>query len=332
MKFLHFTLICFLASYSIKAQKHPMFSQYNHWVKTDIKTQDGSKIYENDLIYMPIELRWLGEDSLLLKKGSISTIKKAFFTNDKISFGGKSWTINKESDAKYTLSGMIEKNKVVYAITLEPKPITDLFYTPKSYQAKNGSEVFINFPGKLEPYFINEDKEPMQVVFENFKFPEYKKGGFVVRFIITETGEVKGARVIESTNEKYNSRLTKAVNATKGSWKPAYYLDKAIATEVEFDYNLDFDEYQNYQGKDSVGISNYYYNVGNSYFQSGSYQKAESYYAKSIEYYALNINAYFQHAAASVALRKIDEACKDYDQLIFLEQKKAEKLKEKYCK
>jgi hypothetical protein len=52
----------------------------------------------------------------------------------------------------------------------------------------------------------------------------------------------------------------------------------------------------------------------------------------SLNYNPLNINSYYQHAACLILLRRKDDACKDYQQLVFLEQKKAKVLQDKYCK
>jgi TonB family protein len=172
----------------------------------------------------------------------------------------------------------------------------------------------------------------MDYVFEKFEFPEYRKGGFVVRFVVSHTGELSGVKVIASSNEKYDTKLVSAVQKTKNKWKPATYMGKKVNVELTYDYNLGFSERTNTSQVDSTAYSTAYYKSGVEMFNAGSYKMAERYLKKSTEYNPFNVSAYFQHAATCIILRDYKSACRDYDQLIFLDQKKAIKLKETYCK
>jgi tetratricopeptide (TPR) repeat protein len=304
----------------------------NNWIKTETLRADSSRIFDPTLTGSAISLRVLNGDSLQFSISNRMQNYKYTFLNSVLVFGMFTFKIQELSAQKLVLIENTETDvsKAIMLVFM-PKNLFDLTYTPEYYLAKNKEIVYKALPGKLEPLFRDKNMSAVDYVFERFGFPEYKKGGFVVRFVINQKGELKGAKIVATSNERYNEKLIQAVNKTKGKWLPATYQGKPINVEVEFNFNLGFEDRQISSIVDSTAYSQNYYNTGNEFFQSGSHKQAEKYYQKAIDYDPLNINAYYQHAAVSIALRKKDQACKDFQQLIFLDQKKAIKLQQKYC-
>jgi tetratricopeptide (TPR) repeat protein len=308
-------------------------TMYNYWKKTDITSRDGSKFVNSEYENSVFDINFISADSLYLNADG-RVYKHAYQLKDSILvFNRMVLKVKHVSDTKLILDQADEGDDTrAIRIILIPKNLFDLTFTPESYKAKNGEIVYKQVAGKLEPGFLDKNRSPMDFIFERFGFPEYKKGGFVIRFIINTKGEIKGTKVLATSNDRYNDKLIDALNKTKGKWMPAEYMGKKVSTEVEYDFNLGYTERKVSAGEDSLAYSDMYYGYGNDFFERGSYKQAENYYKKAINYNPLNVNAYYQHAAASIFLRKKQEACEDYQQLIFLEQKKAKTLFDKYCK
>jgi Gram-negative bacterial TonB protein C-terminal/Tetratricopeptide repeat len=305
----------------------------NSWIKSDILRSDSSRILDPAILNNNMEIVFKNNDSLLYKVNSRSTNYKYSTVGSALVFGNYAFKIIELSETKFTLvDGSEPDPSKALMLKFIPKKLFDLTFSPEYYKAKNGEKVYKSIPGHLEPDFIDVNMSPIDYVFEKFGFPEYKKGGFVVRFIVNKNGQIKGTKIIASSNERYNDKLIQAVNRTKGKWQPGTFLGDKVNIEVEYNYNLGFEDRQLTSVVDSIAYAETYYTTGNDFFQSGSYKQAEKYYQKALDFNPLHINAYYQHAATSIALRKKDEACKDYQQLIYLDQKKAKRLSDKYCK
>jgi tetratricopeptide (TPR) repeat protein len=305
----------------------------NNWKKTEIRTKDGSKLYDQTYVDATFDINIFSKDSLALfsygKRYSYPyVLKDSILSFNKIMFKIKSIS---ETQLVLDQADFADETKAL-SLKFTPKKLFDLTYTPKSYISKNGERVYQQVDGKLEPHFLDKNMAVMDYIFEKFGFPEYRKGGFVVRFVITKTGALKGVAVVASTNDKYNDKLVAAVNKTKGKWIPAEYLGEKVNVEVEYDYNLNYIDRSSGSVVDSLEYSKMYFNYGNEFFERASYKQAETYYQKAISHNPLHIDAYYQHAACLILLRRREEACKDYQQLVFLEQKKAKVLQDKYCK
>ncbi len=304
-----------------------------NWKKTEIRSKDGSKLYDQTYLNSTFDIDVFSKDSLRLFTSGRRfnypyTFKDSILIFNKITFKVKSIS---ETELILDQADFTDETQAL-SLRFMPKKLFDLTYTPSSYLSKSGERVYQQVNGKLEPYFIDKNMAVMDYIFEKFGFPEYRKGGFVVRFVVTKTGAVKGITVVASTNDKYNDKLISAVNKTKGKWQPAEYMGEKVNVEVEYDYNLSYSERETTSIVDSLEYSKMYYDYGNDFFERAAYKQAETYYQKSINYNPLNINSYYQHAACLILLRRKDEACKDYQQLVFLEQKKAKILQDKYCK
>lgn len=303
-----------------------------NWKKTDITAIDGSPYYDDETLSLDFDLNFFSADSLYLFNNSRLTPLRYRLTADSLLvLSGLRLKIAEISEIKLVLESL-ESEGFDFRITYTPKNLFDLTYTPEAYRAKNGEVVFTTIHGKLEPQFLHKTMSPVDYIFEKFGFPEYRKGGFVVRFIVTATGEVTGVRVIASSNDRYNDNLVKAVLKTKGMWRPAEFKGEKVTTEVEYDYNLGYNDRTLTSEVDSVQYSKMYLDYGLQFISTGAYRNAASYLKKAIDFNPLNVDAYFKHAEVSFALRKKEDGCESLSYLLLLEQKKAEPLYEKYCK
>ncbi len=305
----------------------------NEWIKADVSRVDSSRILDPSLINNNMDIIFKNSDSLIFRIKSRTYNYKYLIVGNSLSFGSFVFKLVDLTESKLVLAEATEADpSKAIMLKFMPKKLYDLTYTPEFYKAKNGENVYRAIPGVLDPMFNDPNMSPIDFVFERFGFPEYKKGGFVAKFVVNKKGEVRGVRVIATSNERYNDKLVQAINKTKGKWRPATFQGEKVNVEVEYNYNLGMEDRQITSTVDSLTYAESYYSTGNDFFQVGSYKQAEKYYEKALSYNPLHINAYYQHAATSIALRKKEEACKDYQQLIFLDQKKAKKLSEKYCK
>lgn len=302
-----------------------------NWEKVDIKRPDGSKIFDESLINVNFDLNFMSKDSVRVNFGGRAQDFHFMVKDSVLSFNDMKFKIEVLEDISLVLLLQNEyEPSQSYKFIYIPKKLNDLTFTPRSYVSKSGEIVYDYVPNRLEPYFMSKKLLAMEYIFENFQFPDFRKGGFVVRFVVTEKGDVKGVRIVASSNDKFNNKLIMAVKKTQGKWKPAEYLGERVSVNMEYDFNLDFTNAEVSSG-DSLEFSKMNYEYATEFFQRGAYMQAEKYYSKALKYNVLNIDAYYQRAATYILLRKKDEACQDYQQLIFLDQKKAKILHDKYC-
>lgn len=303
----------------------------NNWKKTDITALDGSRYYDQEILNLDFDLNIFSNDSLeLFNVNRLTPLRYRLTADSILVVSSLRLKIKEISDIKMVLES-VESDGFDFRMTYTPKKLFDLTYTPDAYRAKNGDVVFITEAGKLEPMFINKTMSPMDYIFEQFGFPEYRKGGFVVRFIVTSKGEVTGVHVVASSNDRYNNNLVNAVLKTKGMWKPAEFKGEKVNTEVEYDYNLGYNDRELTSQVDSSKYSKMYFDYGVSFISSGAYKNAANYFQKAIDFNPLNVDAYYKHAEVSFALRRKEQGCESLSYLILLEQKKAEPLYEKNC-
>jgi tetratricopeptide (TPR) repeat protein len=326
-------LFFFALTFQAFGQKDFSKALMKDWKKIEVRTKDGSKLYDQTYLNATFDIKVFSKDSLSLFVSGRRYNYPYSLRDSMLVFNKMIFKIKSISELEMILdqADFVDETQAL-SLKFMPKKLFDLTYTPTSYLSKNNERVYQQISGKLEPYFMDKNMAVMDYIFEKFGFPEYRKGGFVVRFVVTKTGAIKGISVVASTNDKYNEKLIAAVNKTTGKWQPAEYMGEKVNVEVEYDYNLGYSERDLSSVVDSLQYSKMYFDYGNDFFERAAYKQAESYYQKSINYNPLNINSYYQHAACCILLRRKEDACKDYQQLVFLEQKKAKVLQDKYCK
>ncbi|WP_367915236.1 energy transducer TonB [Leadbetterella sp. DM7] len=332
MRTVLFAIFPFLITFSSFGQGNLRQQLIKNWKKTDISAIDGSPYYDDETANLDFDLNFFSSDSVYLFNNSRLTPLRYRLTADSLLvLSGLRLKIREISDIRLVVESL-ESEGFDFKMTYTPKPLFDLTYTPEAYRAKNGEVVFTAIHGKLEPQFVHKTMSPVDYIFEQFGFPEYRKGGFVVRFVVTAKGELTGIRVVASSNDRFNDKLVNAVLKTKGMWKPAEFKGEKVATEVEYDYNLGYNDRNLTSEVDSVSYSKMYLDYGLQFISTGAYRNAATYLKKAIDFNPLNVEAYFKHAEVSFALRRKDEGCESLSYLLLLEQKKAEPLYEKHCK
>ncbi len=313
------------------------------WIKTDIRLRDNSKIYNEQILRLPLRYRFLNEDSVLITSKGAS--QKFFYrmSNNLISIP--------KTDGKLRISSLDDKKMVIiedmkdttaaqFRIEFAKSDYYNIGYTPQSYLTQGNDTVYIAQQNYLEPIFLDDFRNPMDFISEKFNFPEWRTAEFTVRFIITKNGEVKGIKV-EGTADKYNDNLINAVKKTRGKWLPAIWEGKPVNAEMKLYFDFGYSEQQALKNKskpttlDTLAMyksqSKFFLDEGNYYFQIKNNLKALQSYSKSIAFDPYNINAYYGRVAVYSRANRIDKVCEELEQLKALEQTKAFELSKKYC-
>ncbi|UBM57682.1 hypothetical protein LAG90_12750 [Marinilongibacter aquaticus] len=322
--------LCSSSGFSQKSIKETIQGE---WIKDKIELKDGSSIYNEQINQTSYALLFKG-DSLLITLDGISSWHSYKIFDSTLTFAGNYYRILRlEKPILQFVQETKEEGAVPLRVTLTYKPVKDLEVKPEVYRANNGEFVYRFLPETIEPKFVGQLVSPMNYIFSKFSFPEYKKGGFVVRFVITKTGQMEGLRIVASSDPKYDNRLVSAVEKTKGSWLPATYLGENVNCEIEYNYDLtgktDPNQEKEYE-KQFLAEENM--ERAKSYYGRKNYKYAIYYLDKVIEEDAYKIDAYYLRAASYIRSDDTEKACKDYQQLIFLDQKTAQEQYDKYCK
>ncbi len=301
------------------------------WIKDRISLKDGSTIYDDNLLNSSFGLEFL-RDTLIISIEGKNSITSYTVEDSILNYRGSHFKIAR-------LDGpILELEQVQHSDDIEPirlnmsfKPTYDLGVSPEFYTAKNKDKVYILQAGVIEPKFMNARFSAIDYIFANLKYPEYKKGGFVVRFVVTKEGKLLGQKILASSNHKYDQKLIDAINKTSGKWLPAKYMGEAVNSEVEYNFDLGWTK-GDYaaKGGDNVSAEEYESN-GRYYFSAKNYRSSVYYFSKAIDQNPYQIDSYYLRAAAHIYLKRNASACADYYQLKVLNQKRAEKLYDKYC-
>lgn len=334
-KFLKTTSIVLLALTGFQgfAQQGLKEALQGEWIKDEVSLEDGSPVYDLSVTESSFMLDFR-RDSLIVSLDGINSLQRYRISDSIFSYRNDHYKITRLDKP------ILELQQVNQPSTVEPlrikmisKAVYDLRTTPQTYLAKNGDIVYIYQPDVVEPKFIHPTMSAMSKIFSDFKFPQYKKGGFVVRFVITKQGKMEGLRMVASSDPKYDNRLIDAVEKTKGNWLPATYQGELVNCEVEFNFDLGFtkDSGDQVEAMNELQIAEDYLAYGQYYFGEKNYKSSVYYLDKAIEKNPYLIEAYYMRAAAHVFRKDVNSACKDYLQLKVLEQQKAKELFDKYC-
>jgi tetratricopeptide (TPR) repeat protein len=327
------SLLSFFVAFTVFGQIEKKQALMKHWKVEKITQIDGSRIFDPAITASAFDLNFYTADSVRMAIDGRAFSYRYRLKDSLLTFNALQFYVKKLDNLTLVLDQAFAENESqALKLTLKPKALLDLTYSPTYYVSRKGEKVFTMATGQVEPYFIDKEQSAMDFVFEKFQFPALRKGGFVVRFVVTAQGQVKGAKIIATSNDRYNAKLLQAVYKTQGKWQPAEYLGEKVNVELTYNFNLDYAEPTNPQGVDSLQSAVSYFEAGNELFERKSYRQAEMYYKKAINYNPMHINSYYQRAACNIFLRKKEEACADYQQLIFLDQTKAKALFEKYCR
>jgi tetratricopeptide (TPR) repeat protein len=319
-----------LQSFAQRALKEALQGE---WIKDEVTLKDGSPLYDLSVTGSSFLLDFRG-DSLIVSLNGINSLQRYRVSDSIFTYRNDHYKVTRLEKPILELQQVNQPSDVEpLRIKMIYKPIYDLSTTPEAYMAKNGDLVYVYQPDVVEPKFVHPSMSPMSKIFSDFKYPEYKKGGFVVRFVITKEGKMEGLRMIASSDLKYDNKLMDAVEKTKGSWLPATYQGKTVNCEVEFNFDLGYSKTSNQydEALNQIQMAEDYLAYGQYYFSEKNYKTSVYYLDKAIEKNPYFIEAYYLRAAAHVFRKDVNSACKDYLQLKVLEQQKAADLYDKYC-
>jgi tetratricopeptide (TPR) repeat protein len=330
-------LITLFIPFQLFAQTFSKDKLVGEWVKTDIRTKDGSAIFSPAIKEATIRYIFQGNSGILITYNGKTSKSIYELRGNKLSFG----TDNKFIIEKLTDTQLILQEDSTSAqpikVFMEPARFHNVGFLPETYITKGNDTIYVAKRNFLEPYFLDSRTNVMEFIYENFDFPESKKGTFLIRFIITNKGELKAPKILESSQEKYNDKLIKALERTRGKWQSARWEGNSVNTEMTLFFDMKPPENEQNtnttpkKGEQDVNLSNQYFEAGTNYFEEKKYRQALEYFNKSIELDTYNVNAYYNRAACYIMVKQKDAACKDFKTLTQLEQKRGAELYKKYC-
>lgn len=323
----------FISANTIYAQKQVIENLQGEWIKEKIALKDGSPIYQDELNNASFGLDFRG-DSLITFFNNIYSLHAYDVKDSIISYNSVLYKIVRLEKPILEISQIIKsENSEPLLIKMVYKPTLDISFPADYFVAKNGEKVYINQPNILEPKFLNSKSSAMDYIYSYFNYPEYKKGGFVVRFVISKTGKMEGLRIEASSNNKYDQRLINAVKKTEDKWLPAQYQGQKVNCEVQLNFDLGWSKSPTMDNPAEVNkrAAIEYFDYGQYYFDEKNYKNAVYYLTKAIEKDPYQVNAYYMRASSNILLKNKKAACDDFQTLISLGQKKAEEYADKYC-
>ncbi|MGR3811466.1 energy transducer TonB [Jiulongibacter sp. NS-SX5] len=326
-------LVTSLLSLAANAQQGLKDALQGEWIKDEVTLEDGSPVYDLSVTRSSFLLDFR-HDSLIVSLDGINSVQRYRIADSTISYRNQHYKVAR---LDHPILELVQVNQPedVEPLTIKflYKPIYDLSTTPQTYLAKNEDLVYIYQPDVVEPKFIHPNMSAMTKIFSDFRFPEYKKGGFVVRFVITEDGKMEGLRMVASSDTKFDNRLIAAVKKTKGKWLPAKYQGENVNCEVEYNFDLGYTKVNNTPPADENKkiVAEEYLSYGKYYFGEKVYKSSIYYLDKAIDNDPYLIEAYYLRAAANIYRKNTNGACKDYHQLKILDQQKAFTLYDTYC-
>ena len=330
MKIILFLLILSISAFS-QANFHEKIKTTD-WVKTGVRWADGSAVYSPEYVDADIQFHFQANEMLRITFNG-KTYEQAYTLQDSIlTIGEARYRILELNGIHLKIKELTEKEdaeEIVYTFLKKQLFVTP--FQPKIFKTKNGEWLYQVEAPYLYPFFLNRQKSAAQFIYDKFAFPEWRKGFFLVRFVITKTGEVTSVRVEESTNAKFDEKLIQAVYATKGMWQAAEWDGTAVSSEVFMDFNLNDSEANEESPAQKYAQAEEWKEEGDYFFEEKLYKYALTCYDEAIKLNHKNTDAYFMRAATHIFLKEPSKACEDYQQLVFLEQTKAKALFDKYC-
>lgn len=315
----------------------------DEWVKDNISLYDGSPILKDDIRNMQLRYTFMPNDSFQVTINGKTGRGTYQVKNDTLYFAKDVvFKIERLDDVKLVFRAIsLDSASLTKALRLSfiPARFHRLGFTPQTYRTKGQDTIYVSKHNYLEPLFMDTDRSASQFISDNFFFPEYKAGDFYARFIITKQGEIKGIEVLESTHEKYNKYLIKAIKATAGMWQPAIWEGKPVNSEVKMAFDMGWSERmgrtsgETQAPKDTIDAneSNYYLMQANINVEAKRYSLAVKDLAKSIALDPLNIDAYYARAAVYALTKDVQKMCVDLLQLKNMQQAKGTELWNKFC-
>jgi tetratricopeptide (TPR) repeat protein len=329
-------LILLLLSLQIYAQTTKQ-KLVGEWVKDDITLSDNSPILKDDIRNLQLRYTFMKNDSFQITINGKTGKGTYKLLNDTLSIAGSVFKVEYLDDVKLTIQSISpdpSTQSKALKLTFLPVRFHNLGFTPITYRTQGQDTIFVSKHDYLEPLFLDTERSAAQFISENFYFPDYKKGDFYARFIITKKGEIKGIDILNSTHEKYNKYLIKAIKSSAGKWQPAHWEGKVVNSEVKMGFDMGWsDKKEDVVEKDTIDTetSNFYLLQGNICVEEKRYAAAIKNLNKSLEADPLNIDAYYARAATYALTSDKKKMCGDLLQLKNLQQAKGTDLWNKFC-
>ncbi|MCU0326020.1 MAG: hypothetical protein MUF45_12320 [Spirosomaceae bacterium] len=324
------------SSKTTKPKTYTIKQLAGEWVKEEIRMKDGSKLYNNPLNESSLRYIFQSEDSVKIVYDGRSGNVPFTLNGNKLVINSLPLIINYLDENRLILDE--DKDTLGIQIRLVSAKIHNLGFTPQTYITQGNDTIYVAERNYLEPSFRNPANGPMEVISQNFTYPEYRTDDFFARFIVTNTGEVKGIKILKSTNEKFNTRLVKAIKKTEGMWEPATWEGRRVNVEMKMRFDMGWSQKmaaRNPKNIDStqikIDLSDNYLMEGNYYAENKNYKQALRSYNLSIQNNPLNVEVYYKRAAIFAITKQNDKMCEDLKHLRDLEQKRGTELYQKYC-
>lgn len=315
---------------------HLAWGQWNlsgQWIKSEITLTDGSPVYKPELIDSWIQYEFLPGDSLLSTINGKSRLFPYRLEDSVLVVEEAYFKVKEYQDIRLILAQIPSKpNEVPVQLVFVPRHLASVGFVPQTYKAQNGDLVYEADDQYLVPAFLDGQRTISSYVYEKMEFPEWRKGFFLARAVVTKTGEVVGIRVEESSNPKYNAAMINAIAATRGKWRPASWEGKPVNTEIIIRLDLNWTKESTTPDPQQKLIeAEAWYDEGLFYLNLQQYKQALSAFTEAIKLDFKHINAYYGRVNAYIALKNTEKVCEDLKQLTFLGQKKAQEIYERQC-
>lgn len=341
--FLIFVSLQIFAQDSLKISKPKTYKikqLLGEWVKEEIRMKDGSKLYNNPLSEMNLRYVFNDDNTATIYYDGRSGNVPYLLQNDKIEINSLPLIISYLDKNRLILEE--EKDTLGIQIRLVSAKIHNLGFTPQSYITQGNDTIYVAERNYLEPFFNDPAQNAMQFISENFGYPEYRADDFYARFIITKNGEVKGIKILNSTNPKFDIKLVKAIKKSEGKWIPAKWEEKTVNVEIKMRFDMGWSQKMAAKNPKEYGglvdstqirneLSDNYLLEGDYYADTKNYKQALRAYNLSIQNNPLNVQTYYKRAAIFALNKQTNKMCEDLRHLRDLEQKRGADLYRKYC-
>ncbi len=314
------------------------------WVKDEVRLKDGSPIF--DEVIKNMQLRYVfseNDDFIITVDGK--TGKTTYKVKGDSILLGKTTILQvlEISETKLVVQELYTDPLVPPSkakITLIPARFHNLGYFPEKYRTKGQDTIYISKHNYLEPFFVDTDQSAAQFISNNFTFPYYRAGDFYARFIITKLGEIKGIEILNSTHERYNEDLIKAIKSSNGKWLPAMWEGKPVNAEIKMGFDMGWSAKMAGPNQASIAAqkdtidptaSNYHLMRANINVEQKMYPLAIKNLTLSLKADPRNIDAYYARAAVYALTKDTQKMCVDLLQLKHMEQVKGTELWTKFC-
>lgn len=303
------------------------------WIKSEITLTDGSPIYKPELLDSWIQYDFLPGDSLLSTINGKTKIYAYRLEDSVLVVEDLFFKIKEKQDIRLVLAQIpTSPTDVPVQLIFTPRHLASVGFLPRFYTAQNGDKVYESDEQYLAPAFLDGQRTISAYVYEKLAFPEWRKGLFVARAVITKTGDVVGIRIEESTHPKYNPALIDALIKSRGRWRPAKWEGVPVNTEIVVRLDLNWTKSSNQPDpRQKLLDAEAWHEEGTFYLGIQQYKQAISAFSEAIKLDFKHVNAYYGRVSAYVALKNTEKMCEDLKQLTFLGQQKAKEIYVRQC-